>query len=105
MVKHSSITHTDADFAQIEGDNDLVQAQFGEGKHHYSIQSAAPTYDSSIDYLKITPEQTKHIFDDGYKPQNGSRTVFKIDVRQYITERAETDKIDLKAPVSTVCGK
>lgn len=85
--KYESITHEDIEFEQIEGDNELVEEQFGVGKYHYSIQSVKVLFDSHVDYTHLSADQTKMIFDDGYHQQNGTRTVFKIDVTKYIEER------------------
>lgn len=102
--KHiSTITYEDVNFEQIGGDDELVQEQFGKDQSHYSIQSANHIYDSSIDYFNLSNSQTKQIFDQGYKPQNGIRTVFKVDVKKYLEER-KSEGVDLIAKVSTIDG-
>ncbi|MBI5046869.1 hypothetical protein HZC07_04015 [Candidatus Micrarchaeota archaeon] len=103
LTKYSAVTHEDIKFKQVGGDQELVEEQFGAvlSSQHYSIQSVRPLHDPSIDYGNISPELSKQIFDRGYAPQNGVRTVFRINVREYIKLRLELDKVDLVAAGSS----
>ena len=105
--KYGSVTHEDVSFEQIEGDNELVDDQFGNldenTEFHYSIQSVRPVFDPKTNYRELKPEETKQIFDQGYGPQNGTRTAFKVDLKRYIEER-KAEGIDLMAEVNTIHG-
>ena len=106
--KYSSIIHGDANFEQISGDNELVESQFENfneeaPEFHYSIQSVRPVFKPETDYRKLTPEETKNIFDQGYGPQNGTRTVFKIDLNKYLEER-QSEGINLREEASMMYG-
>src|SRR3989338_3718131 len=101
--KYNSIAHEDVAFEQIAGDNKLVEEQFGEGRYHYSIQSAKATFDPDIDYANFPYELTKAIFDDGYHTQNSTRTVFKVNVAKYIEERKKED-VDLLPQTISING-
>ncbi len=87
--KYESITHEDIAFQEITRDVDLVREQLGPGREHYSIQSVPALFDPAVDYLHLSPEQTKAIFDDGYHSMNCRRRVFRVDVAAYLAERTK----------------
>ena len=107
---NTSMTHGDFVFEQIEGDNELVQEQFGAGEQYWSIQTAKPRFDSSIRYTGVNSPHDeldegieKAVFDMGVGPLSGVRTAYKIDVKKYIEER-KREGIDLTRVVDTRFG-
>jgi len=101
--KYQSATHEDVRFEQIQGDDLLVEEQLGEGRRHYSIQSIPVLFDPAIDYQHFPNDKTKTIFDNGYHSLDCTRTVFRINVTQYIQER-KMESVELVGQPDTIRG-